>query len=410
MNTKEIFLLSITALNERKVRTVLTIMMVVVGCSLIVVLNGLSAGQTNFLEQQLNNLAANVLTVTPGQRSFSSVTTTPSIVFNSVVVNKMNSLPHVNEVIPQYSANVKINSQARIQQSSLLAMNPEKLYVRLPNLEMEDNSVIKQNDPSAILIGNSVAYPAGSTVPIVTIGQSVKVTYSYVDDQGEQQEDSRVFVVSGILKESGDRSIDRSVIINEITGNTLLKKSGKFDSLMVVAQTPELVEVISQEITDLYGSSIGISSLKSRLQFRQSFTEGNNAFIMSVGVIALVVGAVGIVTTLYNSVTERIKEIGTMKAIGAKSSSILILFLVEALLIGIIGGSVGIIAGIIVGHGLSSILSPPVIGSRSGIEPIYYVADLVKVWLLSVTLSVIAGILPAWKASKLSPLVALRRE
>jgi len=410
MNTKEIFLLSITALNERKVRTVLTIMMVVVGCSLIVVLNGLSAGQTNFLEQQLNNLAANVLTVTPGQRSFSSVTTTPSIVFNSVVVNKMNSLPHVDEVIPQYSANVKINSQARIQQSSLLAMNPEKLYVRLPNLEMEDNSVIKQNDPSAILIGNSVAYPAGSTVPIVTIGQSVKVTYSYVDDQGEQQEDSRVFVVSGILKESGDRSIDRSVIINEITGNTLLKKSGKFDSLMVVAQTPELVEVVSQEITDLYGSSIGISSLKSRLQFRQSFTEGNNAFIMSVGVIALVVGAVGIVTTLYNSVTERIKEIGTMKAIGAKSSSILILFLVEALLIGIIGGSVGIIAGIIVGHGLSSILSPPVIGSRSGIEPIYYVADLVKVWLLSVTLSVIAGILPAWKASKLSPLVALRRE
>ena len=410
MNTKEIFILSITALNERKVRTILTIMMVVVGCSLIVVLNGLSAGQTAFLEQQLNNLAANVLTVTPGQRSFSSVTTTPSIVFNSVVVNKMNSLPYVDEVIPQYSANVQINSQARIQQSSLLAMNPEKLYVRLPNLEMEDNSVIKQNDPSAILIGNSVAYPAGSTIPIVTIGQSVKITYSYVDDQGEQQEDSRVFVVSGILKESGDRSIDRSVIINEITGNTLLKKSGKFDSLMVVAQTPELVEVVSQEITDLYGSSIGISSLKSRLQFRQSFTEGNNAFIISVGVIALVVGAVGIVTTLYNSVTERIKEIGTMKAIGAKSSSILILFLIEALLIGIIGGSVGIIAGIIVGHGLSSLLAPPGFGSSSVIEPVYYAVDLVKVWLLSVSLSVIAGILPAWKASTLSPLAALRRE
>jgi len=101
MNTKEIFVLSITALNERKVRTILTIMMVVVGCSLIVVLNGLSAGQTVFLERQLNNLAANVLTVTLGQRSFSSVTTTHSIVFNSVVVNKMNSLPYVDEVIPQ---------------------------------------------------------------------------------------------------------------------------------------------------------------------------------------------------------------------------------------------------------------------------------------------------------------------
>lgn len=410
MNTKEVFSLSVSALNERKVRTILTVLMVVVGSSLIVVLNGLSAGQTNFINEQLNNLAANVMTVTPGQRSFSSATATPSIVFNSVVVNKIDSLPYVDEVIPQYSANVQMNSQARILQTSLLAMNPEKLYVRLPNLEMEDNSVIKKNDPSSILIGNAVAYPAGSTMPIVTIGQSVKVTYAYVDDDGEQQADSRVFVVSGILKESGDRSIDRSVIINEISGNTLLKKSGKYDSLMVVAQSPEMVEVVGEQITDLYGSSVGISSLKSRLQFRQQFTEGNNAFIMSVGVIALVVGAVGIVTTLYTSVTERIKEIGTMKAIGAKGRSILVLFLVEALLIGIIGGTVGILVGIVVGHGISSVISPPVLGSRGSVEPIYYPLDLLKVWILSVTLSVIAGILPAWKASKLSPLIALRRE
>jgi len=58
------------------------------------------------------------------------------------------------------------------------------------------------------------------------------------------------------------------------------------------------------------------------LQFRQQFTEGNNAFIQSIGVIALVVGAVGIITTLYTSVTERIKEIGTMKAIGAQNSTL----------------------------------------------------------------------------------------
>ena len=410
MNPKEIVILSVSALNERKVRTALTVIMVVVGSSLMVVLNGLSAGQTNFIQEQLNNLAAEVLTVTPGQRSFQSASSAPSIVFNNVVVSKINSLPYVTEVVPQYSANVEINSQARILQTSLLAMNPEKLYVRLPNLDMEKGSVMKANDPSAILIGNSIAYPAGSAFPIVALGQSIKLTYSYVDDDGEQQKNSRVFVVSGILKESGDRSVDRAVIINENTGNTLLKKSGKFDSLMVVAKSPELVDVVTKEITDMYGSSIGIYSLKSRLEFRQAFTEGNNSFIMSVGIIALVVGAVGIVTTLYTSVTERIKEIGTMKALGAQSHSILILFLVEALLIGMIGGTLGLITGIITGHGISSIISPPVLGSRTGAEPIYYPMDLFKVWMISVSLSVLAGILPAWKASKLSPLVALRRE
>ena len=90
MNPKEILLLSFSALNERKVRTLLTVLMVVVGSSLMVVLNGLSAGQSQFIEDQLNQLADNVLTVTPGQRSFRIVDTTPSILFNTAVVYKIN--------------------------------------------------------------------------------------------------------------------------------------------------------------------------------------------------------------------------------------------------------------------------------------------------------------------------------
>jgi len=383
--------------------------MVVVGSSLMIVLNGMSAGQTQFLDNQLNQLADNVLTVTPGQRSFRSVDTTPSIIFNSIVVSRINSLPYVEDVIPQYSGNADLNSQARVLRISVLAMNPEDIYVSVPGVEMEPGSVIKPNDSSAILVGNSVANPDGSSFPIVNLGQSLKLTFTSVGDDGEQEQDSRVFVVSGILKESGDFTLDRSVIINENVGNTFLKKSGKFDRLLIKAQSSELVSTVEEEIRDLYGSSIGISSLQSRLQFRQAFTEGNNAFILSIGVIALVVGAVGIITTLYTSVTERIKEIGTMKAIGTQNSSILSLFLIEALLIGLIGGTVGLITGILAGQLLSSIVSPPIPGS-SNISPVFHLMDLFKVWFLSVGLSILAGILPAWKASRLSPLVALRRE
>ena len=270
--------------------------------------------------------------------------------------------------------------------------------------------MIKRNDPSAILVGQSVAYPDGASFPIVTLGQSLKLTFRYVDAEGEQQEDSRTFVASGILKESGDRTLDRSVIINENVGNTFLKKSGKFDSLLVSLQSAELIPQAEEDLKELFGTSIGISSLQSRLQFRQQFTEGNNAFIQSIGVIALVVGAVGIITTLYTSVTERIKEIGTMKAIGAQNSTILWLFLMEALLIGLLGGTAGILVGMVSGHALSSILSPPGFRNTSNIVPIFHFIDTLYVWMLSVILSISAGILPAWKASTLSPLVALRRE
>jgi putative ABC transport system permease protein len=383
--------------------------MVIVGSSLMIVLNGMSAGQTQFIDNQLNQLADNVLTVSPGQRSFRSVDTTPSIIFNSVVVSRIDSLPYVKNVVPQYSGSADLNSQARVLRVSVLAMNPEDIYVSVPGLELEPGSVIKPNDPSAILVGTSIANPDGSTFPIVTLGQSLKLTFTSVGDNGEQESESRVFVVSGILKESGDFSLDRSVIIKESVGNAFLKKSGKYDRLLVVAQSSELVDEVEKNIQDLYGTSIGISSLQSRLQFRQAFTEGNNAFILSIGVIALVVGAVGIITTLYTSVTERIKEIGTMKAIGTQSSSILSLFLIEALLIGLIGGTSGVIVGILAGNLLSSIISSPIPGTPS-IEPVFQIMDLMKVWILSVGLSVLAGILPAWKASRLSPLIALRRE
>lgn len=148
------------------------------------------------------------------------------------------------------------------------------------------------------------------------------------------------------------------------------------------------------------------------MAIREQAASGNNAFILMVGIIALVVGAVGIVTTLYNSVSERIREIGTMKAIGAQNGDILALFLIEAALIGVIGASLGLAIGICSGYLLSMVMAipSPTGGEPTHIPPIFLLEDLVKVWVLSLTLSIMAGVYPAWKASRLSPLVALRRD
>src|SRR5215831_2395539 len=125
----------------------------------------------------------------------------------------------------------------------------------------------------------------------------------------------------------------------------------------------DYTNVVQQEITNLYGSNnIGVITPKAILQARQQFQSGNSSFILDIAFIALLVGAVGIITTLYTSVNERIKEIGTMKAIGAKNRFILALFLSEALIIGLLGSTLGLVVGVAGAY----ILTSGILGTGGG--------------------------------------------
>lgn len=414
MNPKDIFLLSFEALVDRKVRTILTILMVVLGSSLVVILNGLSAGQAAFLEKQFNTLAANVLFVGSGQRSLSSFASSSSnsLIINNVILAKIKSLPYVSDAIPEYTGSAQIDSQGSTQRASITSIDPSKLTVELPNLVYVDGSTVKPNDRSSAIVGDTIVNPPGATNAFITLGQTIKATATYSQSNGKSVTVTKNFVVTGILKPSGNNGIDRSIIINLDAGNELLHKLNKYDQVIVAATTPDDVDTVQQELTSQFGKTLGATTPKAIMAVRVQAASGNAAFILMVGIIALVVGAVGIVTTLYNSVTERIREIGTMKAIGAQNTEILALFLVEAALIGVIGASLGMIIGMAGGYIMSIVTttSPAGGGPPIHIPPIFDPVDLLKVWLLSLSLSVLAGMYPAWKASKLSPMVALRRE
>ena len=118
------------------------------------------------------------------------------------------------------------------------------------------------------------------------------------------------------------------------------------------------------------------------------------------------VGAVGIITTLYTSVTERTREIGTLKAIGARNRFVLTMFLAEAAVIGVAGASVGIGLGMIGGH----VLILQFAENRPDLIPVYLVSDLLAVWILTVCLALLAGLYPAWRAARIPPMMALRRD
>jgi putative ABC transport system permease protein len=105
----------------------------------------------------------------------------------------------------------------------------------------------------------------------------------------------------------------------------------------------------------------------------------------------------------YTSVVERVKEIGTLKAIGASNGQILTLFIIEAILVGIFGASSGLVVGIWMGY----ILVHAGSGGQS-LSPVYLVEDMITVWIISIILSIVAGLYPAWKASWYPPIEALK--
>ena len=412
MDIKEVFILSFDALKERKVRSILTILMVMAGSSLLVAVNGFGAGFEVFFNNQFNNLAPNILFISSVQQAQNgppvggaATPGAPKITLNAAVIEKLSSLPFINQVIPSYQADITLESQGESKNNAVLSIDPHKIFVIAPTLELVEGSALRQNDPSAMVVAENVAFPPGETTPFINLGQSVRAKYSFVDDiTGKSKEELKNFVVTGIMKSTGNPTIDNSVIINTDAGNAFLQKSGKFDSLFVVSQSSELVDVVEEEIRSLYGNDIGITTVKAILKTVQEFTGGIDAFLLSIAVISLIVGAVGIITTLYTSVIERIREIGTLKALGAQKTNILALFLVEALIIGILGATLGLLAGI--GGGYLLTRAGP--GNGPPLDPVYLPLDMINVWLISVGLSILAGLLPAWKASRVTPIEALQ--
>ena len=430
MRLFEVYRLAFEALKDRKMRSTLTILMIVVGSSLMVALNGLTAGFAAFIQKQFSSLATNILTLSTSQRTFfggggfggggggggprpaeTESTTVAPIVFNSAVLSKLKTLPLVTDAIGIYSGGVTLESQGSSYSARIYSVDFSQLQELAPTMQMAQGVTPALNDPTAMYVGDSVANPS-SQPGFLTVGQTVQLTANYNDPVTRKAStETKSFVVRGIFGVSGNPNLDNAVVISPDAANGLLHKSSKFDSVAVVTNTADDVGTVQGEIQTIYGNHIGITSNQALLQSRQAFSAGFSSFVQAIALVALVVGAVGIITTLYTSVTERIREIGTLKAIGAFNRDILLIFLAEATIIGFAGASIGVGTGVVTGYIMTTVFKVSLTGNSNFSQPaVFLPGDLAYVWFLSVGLSLLAGIYPAWKASRLEPIVALRRD
>ena len=408
---------STRAIKERYLRSALTILMVLLGAMLLTGLNGLGEGFNYNITKQFEGLAPDVITLTPSPvvggpgDDPDEPDSAPPVELNLLTLKSVERLDGVVEAIPSFRSGLQIEYNGKSQTTSFIGINPQKLIYVLPGLEFVEGDFTDPSDSTGILLGFTVAYPGGlEREPFAEVGNLVCVKTGKQEIVGGVEKvvmDKKCFVVRGVLAETGTVFYDNSISVPLASANNFMDKKNIYDTIFVVVDPEVGNDAVTEEIREVYGDGIGITTPAQIQETIQGFVGSFNIFLSSIGFISLLVGGVGIVTTLYTSVTERTKELGTLKALGATNGNIIFLILFEAVIIGVVGASAGLLAG----YGLGWILTQYGFGAQFGdLVPIFRVDAMINVWLTAVTLSILAGTYPAWRAGKMTPMEALRRD
>ena len=390
----EFVILAFEALKERKVRSILTILMVLIGAALLVSINGLSNGTNKYVNDEFHKFGTNMIVVTKRGADFD---------IKDWLVDDIKQIDGVVDVIPFIQTYATVYYQGETRTVFVTGIDQSKLNLIYPELKIQEGDIAPETDMSGILIGNQIASSFDNPVDV---GQSMQIIYRYTDEQGNQEIKKKSFIVRGILEYYGSFvvPIDQVVFMPLKAADSFFNRKGKYDGLYVITANDDLNEEISQYIKDHWDvDTLTPQSIKKTVD---NILNTLSFFMSSISFVSLLVASIGIITTLYTSMLERIREIGLLKAIGYKNHHILRMFLYEAALIGLIGGTIGIGGGVV----LAKLMKMVFFAKMPFLEPFFSVINMIEVWLLSVVLSIISGLYPSWRASRLDPIVALKYE
>lgn len=392
MNFLFAYKMAIKSIMGNKVRSLLTMLGVIIGVMAVIVAVGFAQGCMEAIMQKIEGMGSNAITgmIIPKAASDKGVTTTD-------LDELSNSSPYIEYISPytMLSASVKANGDSK--SSSIIGTN--ETYLEVQGQKIEKGRFITALDiekaDKVAVIGAAVEKklfngdnPLGKTIKIKGVNFTIIGTLESTMNAAEGTNDDCVLIPVNVAQ--------RTLKIKDIT--MFIASASEKDTVDLAKQT------IENYLYNIYKDDERyiLFTQESMLSMIGSITDIMMLILGSIATISLVVGGIGIMNIMLVSVTERTREIGIRKAIGAKQKDILIQFLIEALMLTGIGGIIGIVLG------LATIKY--VIGSIGIMVAVYSVPWTVAAFLISLTIGIVFGLFPAYKAAKLNPIDALRTQ
>ena len=430
MNILECFRVAIRGLANNKMRTALTMLGIIMGVGVVIIVVAIGEGATQRVTETVNSLGTNLLTIFPSMNRLR---------ISAATTARATSPGTSTSGTPSTAANSAPTNRLTFDDAKLIGKNfPKTVDAVAPQINSGVQVRMGNVDTNTLVYGTTVDYPYVKSVDVAkgrfftqdevdgdlkvcVVGQTVveHLTGSPQNDlTGKTIAINRQnFQVLGVLVAKGATSWgqdqDDVVIVPITTAMRRVFNRNFINNVSIRCTTPEMMPLAQEQVSAFLrvrhhtpppypdNDDFQIRSQTDLLQTQQSVTGTMTMLLSIVAVISLIVGGIGIMNIMLVSVTERTREIGIRKAIGATPRDILLQFLIEAAIISLLGGLVGIGIGV----GGSDLLS-----AFAGWTTIVNATAIVTAVVVSAAVGIFFGIYPASKAAALHPIDALRFE
>ena len=408
MNVIQPFFEALESLSANKMRSGLTILGIVIGVAAVIAMVSVGRGAQNVITGSIQGIGTNLIFVlrdiTENVRN-----PQPLTLGDADAISDPFQAPDVVGVAPVLSGNVEVSFAGESTNTSIEGVTPE--YAQVRNLKVTEGEFITEEQ----ILGRSSVVLLGTDVADKLFGRKEGLTGETVRIEGQP------FRVGGVLEQKGGSAFsneDNRVIVPLTTAQTrLLRRStrDRVDLILVEAASAEAVPLASDEVAQIlrtrHRTAVGaddftILSQQDFLSTAKTITGVLTIFLGGIAAISLLVGGIGIMNIMLVSVTERTREIGLRKALGARRADILVQFLTESSVLSLIGGLIGIALG----WAISTIVGRIAAASGTPITPSIGIDTILLATLFSTAVGLFFGLYPANRAASLEPVEALRYE